>query len=304
MEHGSIAPQGTLTVARPVPPPAVRVWRWTISFLRNKPLGAIGGIIVIFLILIAILAPLLTPYDPIQVRADWRLLPPDTMHPLGADEQGRDVLSRVLFGARVSLYVALGTVVINTLIASVVGILSGYMGGTFDSLVQRIVDAIMAFPFLILMLTLMMMFGSSMENLFIALGFVLGVKNSRVVRAAVLSLKENAYIEAARAIGGSGLRIMVVHLLPNTFAPLIVIASLTWAQAILAESSLSFLGFGVPPPDPSWGRMISGKGRELMEQAPWIALFPGIALSLTVFGFSMLGDALRDVLDPRLKGTQ
>ena len=304
MEQGSAAPRGTLTVARPVPAPTVRAWRWTISFLRNKPLGAAGGIVVVMLILTAILAPLLTPYDPIQVRADWRLLPPDTTHPLGADEQGRDVLSRVLFGARVSLYVALGTVVINTLIASVVGILSGYLGGTFDSLVQRIVDAIMAFPFLILMLTLMMMFGSSMENLFIALGFVLGVKNSRVVRAAVLSLKENAYIEAARAIGGSGLRIMVVHLLPNTFAPLIVIASLTWAQAILAESSLSFLGFGVPPPDPSWGRMISGKGRELMEQAPWIALFPGIALGLTVFGFNMLGDALRDVLDPRLKGTQ
>lgn len=304
MEQSGVTPRDVLVMRRPVPSATVRSWRWTISFIRNKPLGAIGGIIVVFLILVAVLAPILTPYDPIQVRADWRLFPPETAHPFGADEQGRDVLSRVLFGARVSLYVALGTVVINTLIASAVGILSGYLGGTFDSLTQRIVDAIMAFPFLILMLTLMMMFGSSMENLFIALGFVLGVKNARVVRAAVLSLKENAYIDAARAIGSSGMRIMVHHLLPNTFAPLIVIASLTWAQAILAESSLSFLGFGVPPPDPSWGRMISGKGRELMEQAPWIALFPGIALSLTVFGFSMLGDALRDVLDPRLKGTQ
>ena len=181
----SATPESTLVLARPVAPPAVRSWRWTINFFRKKPLGAVGGVIVVVLILQATFAPLLTPFDPIQVRGDWRLLPPDAAHPLGTDEQGRDVLSRVLFGARVSLYVALGTVVINTILSAVVGILSGYIGGNFDSLVQRLVDATMAFPFLILMLTLMMMFGSSMENLFLALGFVMGVRNSRVIRSAV-----------------------------------------------------------------------------------------------------------------------
>ncbi|MEK7681713.1 MAG: ABC transporter permease, partial [Chloroflexota bacterium] len=203
--------------------------------------------------------------------------------------------------ARVSLYVALVAVALCTVLASVVGLLTGYFGGILDLLVQRVVDAAMSFPWLVLLLTIVFLLGTSMTNVGVALGLLNGIRYTRVVRASVMSVKQNQYFEAAKAIGCGEARIMLRHVLPNVAAPIIVVASVTWGAVILSEASLSFLGFGVPPPDPSWGGMLSGDARKYFEKAPWIAFFPGLAISLAVFGFNMLGDALRDVLDPRLR---
>ena len=243
--------------------------------------------------------PLLAPYAPLDISGVNRLKAPTVAHLMGTDEQGRDVLSRLIFGARVSLYVACGAVVITLVVGGAVGILSGYMRGATDAVIQRFVDGVMSFPWLVLLLTLMMLFGNTLTNVAVVIGLISGIRTSRIVRSTVMSLRENQYIEAARALGGNALYIMMVHVLPNTFAPLMVIATLTWGNTILVESSLSFLGFGVPPPEPSWGRAVSEAGRFYLESAPWVSVFPGIAISLSVFAFNMLGDALRDHLDPR-----
>jgi len=191
---------------------------------------------------------------------------------------------------------------LGTLVAVVLGTLGGYLGGTLDMVMDRFIDAIMAFPWIMLMLTMMSIFGSSVGNLALALGIAMAPRNTRVVRSTVLSLRDSQYVDAARAIGASHLRIIVLHILPNIMAPVIVLVSVYLGWAILVESSVSFIGFGVPPPTPSWGRALSEEGRRFMYQAPWLATFPGIAISLAVFGFNMLGDALRDVLDPRMRG--
>ncbi|MBI4307441.1 MAG: ABC transporter permease [Chloroflexi bacterium] len=270
-------------------------------FVRNKPLGATGGVLVLLLLLAAALASVLASYDPLQVVGAQRLLPPSAKHLMGTDNYGFDVFTRVLYGARVSLYVATLAVVLSTALATVVGVVTGYWSGLADMVIQRIVDALMAFPWLVLLLSVMFLLGTSMTNLGVALGFIIGIRNSRVVRSAVVAIKENQYFEAAHALGLSQKRIILVYVLPNVVAPIMVIATLSWGFVILVESELSFLGFGVPPPEPSWGRMLSVSGRPYFEEAPWIAVFPGLAISMAVFGFNMLGDALRDVLDPRLR---
>ena len=282
------------------PGAAQRTARTVLRFARLKPLGTFGGAIVLVLIVVAALAPVLAHFDPIDASAARRLFAPSLLYWMGTDGAGYDIYSRIVYGARVSLYVALVAVSLCTAIASAVGLLTAYFGGILDLLVQRVVDAAMSFPWLILLLTIMLLMGSSMTNVGLALGLLNGIRYTRVVRASVLSVKENQYFDAAKAIGCSEARIMLRHVLPNVAAPIIVIASVSWGAVILSESALSFLGFGVPPPEPSWGRMLAGSSQQLAFAAPWLVIFPGAVLDLTIFAFNVLGDTVRDRLDPRL----
>lgn len=275
-----------------------RIWR----FSKAKPLGAFGAAVLILFCLAALLAPLVAPYGYNESNLLARLEGPSSSHWFGTDGNGRDMFSRVLYGARVSMYVGVGAAVLGTVLAVLVGLTSGYMGGPTDALLQRCVDALMSLPSLVLLLTLMALLGRGQTNVMIGLSIAAMGGNSRVVRSAVLSVMDQPYIEAARATGAGHFRIVFVHVLPNIAAPTIVIATLGLGFAILGEASLSFLGFGVPPPAPSWGGMLNGAGRSYFLVAPWVAIFPGVALSLAVFSVNMFGDALRDVLDPRLRG--
>jgi len=274
------------------------LWR----LIKEKPLGAFGGLIVLGLLLCALLAPWIAthPYDQTNVRN--RLKPPSAHFYFGTDNLGRDIFSRIVYGARVSVTVGFGAVSIGICLATMIGVGSGYFGGKSDVLVQRLVDAQMAIPGLLLLLNIMAVMGPGLLNIILALGIVSAAGSSRIIRSAALSVKENQFVEAARAIGASHLRIILRYILPNIMAPIIIITTVSLGFTILIESALSFLGFGVPPPYPSWGEMLSGSGRSYMHKAPWMATWPGVAISLAVFGFNMLGDALRDLLDPRLRG--
>jgi peptide/nickel transport system permease protein len=274
------------------------VWR----FCRRKPLGALGGLIVVVLILLALLADRVAPYDYDETIAGARMRPPGARFWMGTDNLGRDILSRVVYGARVSVTVGFGAVLLGTVLATTIGVSSGYFAGPYDLVVQRVVDAWQSFPFLVIILSLMAVLGPGLVNVILALGVVGAAGASRVIRSATIGVVQNAYVEAARALGCGHLRILLRYVLPNVAATIIILATIGLGSAILAESALSFLGFGVPPPYPSWGAMLSGSGRSYMYQAPWMALWPGAAISLAVYGFNMLGDALRDVLDPRLRG--
>lgn len=274
-----------------------------LSFTRRKPMGAAGGVAIAVLILMAILAPVISPYDPLETNQSRRLQAPGGAYPLGTDQLGRDMLSRVFHGARTSLYVGIGAVLLGTILATALGVSTAYFGGAFDLAVQRLVDALMAFPWVMLMLTMMAVFGAGITNLMIALAIAMAPRNSRVLRSAVLAIKENQYFEAARAIGCSHRRIIMLYVMPNVMATIVVLITIHLGWAIIMESSMSFLGFGVPLPLPSWGRDVSEAGRRFILVAPWIGAFPGVAISIAVFGFNMLGDALRDVMDPRLRGT-
>lgn len=274
------------------------VWR----FALKKPLGAIGGVVLIGMYLMAIFADFIVPYDPLALHPLDKLIPPDSTYLMGTDYLGRDVLSRVIAGAKVSMYVGVMTVVIGTGVGSVLGQISGYFRGTFDLLVQRLVDAIQAFPSLILALGIVAMLGPSLENAIIAIAFLNAANATRVIRGSTMSINENQYVDAARAIGASHFRILTRYIFPNVTAPILILASVNLGNAILTEASLSFLGLGTQPPTPSWGRMLSSEGRFYMEIAPWLAIWPGVAISLAVLGINMFGDALRDVLDPKLRG--
>ncbi len=274
------------------------VWR----LIKEKPLGAFGGAIVLGLLLCALLAPWIAthPYDQTNVRN--RLKPPSSQFYFGTDNLGRDIFSRIVYGARVSVTVGFGAVSIGITLATIIGVGSAYFGGKADILVQRLVDAQVAIPGLLLLLNIMAVTGPGLLNIILALGIVSAAGSSRIIRSAALAAKENQFVEAARAVGASHRRIILRYILPNIMAPIIIITTVSLGFTILIESTLSFLGFGVPPPYPSWGEMLSGSGRSYMHKAPWMATWPGIAISLAVFGFNMLGDALRDLLDPRLRG--
>ena len=272
-------------------------------FCRRKPLGAAGGLIVVGLVLLALFADRIAPYDFDETIAGARMRPPSARFWMGTDNLGRDVWTRVVFGARVSMTVGFGAVLLGTVLATVIGVTSGYFAGGYDTVAQRVVDAWQSFPFLIIVLSLMAVLGPGRLNVILALGVAGAAGASRVIRSATVAVVGNPYVEGARALGCGHLRILARHVLPNVAAPIIILATIGLGSAILAESALSFLGFGVPPPYPSWGGMLSGSGRSYMYQAPWMALWPGAAISLAVYGFNMLGDALRDVLDPRLRGT-
>lgn len=273
------------------------------SFCRRKPLGGLGAVIILGLLLMAGFAEWIAPYSFDTQIPGARLRPPSRDFPLGTDNISRDIWSRIVYGARVTVTVSFITVFLANLAAAVVGITSGYFRGRYDICVQRVVDAWQAFPFLIIILSLLAVLGPGMFNVILSLSILVAATGSRVIRSATLSVVEHPYVEAARAIGCGHVRIMVRHILPNVTATIIVLTTIGLGGIILAESALSFLGYGVPPPHPSWGSMLSGSGRTYMYSAPWMAIWPGVAISLVVFAFNMLGDALRDVLDPRIRGS-
>lgn len=270
----------------------------------QKPLGALGGVLLAVMLALAVGAEWVAPYGYDDADIFARLKPSSTAHWLGTDNLGRDVLSRVIHGARVSMAVGFGGVGLGLLGAILVGLLSGYFGGMFDTALQRVVDAFMCFPLLLVALTIMALLGPGLANVILTLGLVLAVRDSRVIRGAVLTVKANLYVEAALALGAPHGAILRRHVLPNIFAPILILATVNLGAVILIEAALSFLGFGVPPPRPSWGGMLSTAGVVHMLRAPWLAFWPGVALSLAVFSANMLGDALRDILDPRLRGSR
>lgn len=273
-----------------------------VRFASAKRLGAIGAVLTLALLLVAVFADVLAPYGFNETSRADQLAAPSARHWLGADQLGRDVLSRTIYGARISLSVGLGAVAGATVLSMALGLMTGYYGGWLDTVVQRFVDAWMSFPGLIIALALISWTGPGILQVIAVLSLAMGIRNSRVIRGQVLSVKENVYVEAARCMGCNDLAILRRCVLPNIMAPMIILASVELPAAMLIEASLSFLGFGVPPPFPSWGQMLAQDSRQYMQSAPWMALAPGIALSLAVFGSNVFGDALRDVLDPRLKG--
>lgn len=275
-----------------------------LRLIRQKPLGLLGACIVFTLLGTAICADVIAPYDYAETSLRQRFRASSFEHWLGTDQLGRDLLSRIIYGTRVSLTVSLGATAIGICLGTLIGVTSAFFGGRYDLGVQRFVDAWESIPNLLLLLTIMSLLGPGLYKVLAVLGLSFGIQNSRIIRGVALSVKENAYIEAARAFGGTSLRIMLSHILPNVAAIIIVVSTIGLGNLILVEATLSFLGFGVPPPHPTWGGMLSVQGLSYMYQAPWLAIWPGVALSAAVFGFNMFGDALRDLLDPRLRGSQ
>ena len=270
--------------------------------VREKPLGTICGIIILILIFVAIFADVLAPYSYDKAYIIDRLQGPSARYLLGTDQLGRDFLSRLIFGARISLTVGLAATALNVVVAVLIGGISGFLGGKFDLVVQRFVDAWIAFPGLLLLLTIMSIVGRGLPQIIVVLGIAGGIGGSRVLRGAVIGIKENDYFLAARAIGSPGAATLMRHVLPNIMAPIIIIFSITVGGVIISEASLSFLGFGLPVKVPSWGGLLSREGRQYMELAPRLALMPGLCLTITVYSLNMFGDAMRDLLDPRLRG--
>jgi peptide/nickel transport system permease protein len=271
-------------------------------FARHKPLGAAGGIVLLLMILVALLAPWIAPRDPFATHVAFKYAPPGGEFLLGGDQLGRDVLSRLIYGARISLRVGVFSVLIGITAGTLLGIASAYVGGKVDLVVQRLVDALMAFPPIILALGLMAARGASENNVIIALVAILLPGATRVVRSQALSIKELDYTLAARAIGAGPGRIMLRHILPNVMANFIVLSTISLGFAIIIEASLSFLGVGISPDIPTWGGMLTLGASKYVNIAPWLAIFPGIAIAVVVFSVNLLGDALRDVLDPKLRG--
>jgi peptide/nickel transport system permease protein len=268
-------------------------------FRRNK-LAVAGAGMLIFLILVALLAPWLATHSPYKLSIKDRLQPPGPDHYLGTDSFGRDLYSRVVFGTSIALKVGLLSISFALVTGVILGLLAGYFRGLMDTLVMRVMDAILSFPTILLAIGIMAILGSGFINLMIALGLVYIPRFARVVRSSVLSIREKEYVEAARVSGCSHLTIMFVHILPNCWAPVIILATISFGYAILWEAALSFLGLGTPPPSPSWGSLLA-EGKEFMSKAPWLTYFPGLAIAMAVLGLNLLGDGLRDVLDPRLK---
>ncbi len=273
-----------------------------IRLVKEKPLGTVGGVIVLLLLVVGILANILAPYGYNEIYVAERLSPPSISNLLGTDNLGRDLLSRIIYGARISMYVGLGTSAIATALAAVIGIVSGYLSGRVDTVIQRFVDAWMCLPPLFLILAIIAVVGPGLVQVIIVLGLLYGIGQSRVIRSAVIGTRTNIYIEAAKAVGCPTWRILLRHILPNVMAPIMILFTITMGAAIITEASISFLGYGIPPPTPSWGGMLSEGGRRYMLMAPWLALWPGLALAVVVYGINMLGDAFRDLLDPRLRG--
>jgi peptide/nickel transport system permease protein len=273
-----------------------------IRLVKEKPLGTVGGIIVLALLIVGVFAGLIAPYGYNDIYVGPRLSAPSPEHLLGCDQLGRDLLSRIIYGARISLVVGLSVSAIAALLSTIIGIISGYFGGKLDMVIQRFVDAWLSIPPLFLVLTLIAVTGPGVLQVIIVLGVLSGIGQSRIVRGAVIGIRANTYLEAATAIGCRAGRILWKHVLPNVTAPIIVLFTITMGGAVLAEASISFLGFGIPPPIPSWGGMLSEAGRRYMLMAPQMAVWPGLLLAVVVYGINMLGDAFRDLLDPRLRG--
>ncbi len=274
-------------------------WGAVRFFIRRYPLGAAGAVIMAILLFVASFAPYITVYDPLSTNAAASLARPSLQHWLGCDFMGRDLYSRIIFGARISLEVATGSMLLGTTVGVTVGLLSGYLLGWFDLVTQRFLEIMQSLPLLVMAIIMAAALGPSLRNTILAIAFVLVPSVARVIRANTLSLREQPFVEAAKAIGMSETRIAIRHVLPNTLAPLIVLATAQFGATILIEAALSFLGLGVPEPHPSWGRMLSESAAEYVRTAPWLVIFPGAAISFVVFGTNLFGDALRDLLDPR-----
>ena len=280
-----------------------RLRRGTTQFLRRKPLGAAGAFIIIMMAVLALAEPLVASHDPLAWSVSEKLSGPSLAHWLGTDEKGRDLWARIVLGAQASLVVGFGAVCFGSVSGAILGIVSAFYGGKVDAVIQRIMDTIMSMPTLILAMAIMAALGQSPFNIVIAVGVPQIPRANRVVRSQALAVKHSEFALAARSVGAGDTRIMALHILPQCVAPWLIIATAGLGTAIISEASLSFLGMGVPPPQPSWGGMLSGTGRIYYATAPWLAIWPGLALSLAVYGFNLFGDALRDVLDPRLRGT-
>lgn len=274
--------------------------RRMLRFARRNVLGTLGAGIVLVMILVAVFAPLIATRDQYQLSRA-RLQAPSSAYRFGTDDLGRDVFSRIVYGARISLWVGFVAVAVGIVGGTLIGITSAYFRGAVDFWLQRLMDGMFAFPTIILALTIVSVLGPSITNVILAVGVVSVPRISRVVRSATLGIMAQPYIEAARALGCSDLRIIARHVLPNCVAPIVILATAGFGTAVLAEASLSFLGLGAPAPEPSWGSMLSGAAQKYVRVAPWLAIIPGLAISLAVFGFNLFGDSLRDVLDPRLR---
>ena len=270
--------------------------------VKEKPLSIIAGVVILLLILVAIFADVLAPFPHDEVNIVDRMQAPSGRYLLGTDQLGRDLLSRLIFGAQISLTIGLAATTVNVVVAVLIGGPSGFFGGRLDLAAQRFVDAWMAFPGLLLLLTIMSLVGRGVPQIIVVLGVTGGIGGSRVIRGAVIGVKENAYFQAAEAIGSTKWRILIRHVLPNIAAPVIIIFTINVGAVIISEAALSFLGFGLPISVPSWGGMLSREGREFMEVAPRLALWPGLCLTIVVYCLNMFGDAVRDLLDPRLRG--
>ncbi len=292
-----------LAARRDVAPLPVRMYKGITRFLIRKPLGAAGAMIILTMGMLAVLAPVISFYDPLEWSISEKLSAPSAIHWLGTDDKGRDLWSRIVLGAQISLMVGFGAVGFGSVSGAILGVVSAFYGGRVDAGIQRVMDALMSIPTLILALAIMAALGQSLVNVIIAVGIPQIPRANRVVRSQALAVNQSEYAMAAQAIGATDVRIMALHILPQCVAPWLIIATAGLGTAIIAEASLSFLGLGIPPPQPSWGGMLSGTGRTYYAVAPWLAIWPGLALSLAVYGFNLFGDALRDVLDPRLRGT-
>jgi len=273
-----------------------------IRMIKEKPLGTFGAVITVLLLLTGIFANYLAPYGINDYHVQSALQGPSVKFLLGTDNLGRDLLSRIIFGARISVIVGLSATLIATIISTILGILSAYIGGTFDLILQRFVDAVMCLPGVVLLIVIISIIGPGIWQVIICLGISGGIGASRMIRSLVIGMKANMYLQAAIAVGNSTPKIITKHILPNIMAPIIILFSMSVPGMILAEAGLSFLGFGIPPPAPSWGGMLSGSARTYMFRDPWMALWPGLALTIMVYGVNMFGDAMRDLLDPRLRG--
>lgn len=281
--------------------PADSIWSRVRYYAASHPLGVVGAAIMVVFVAVALFADFFTEYDPTATDAAVALAAPGAAHWLGADYMGRDIYSRIVYGARISLAVGLGSTSLGCALGVVLGLASGYLGGWVDLIIQRVVDVLQAIPLLVLALVMAASLGPALSNTIFAIALPLVPYAARVIRSNTLALREQPFVEAARAVGMSEFRIAVRHVLPNTLAPLIVIATAQLGAAILTEAALSFLGLGVPEPHPSWGRMMSESVAEYVRVAPWLVVFPGLAISVAVFGTNLFGDALRDILDPRLR---
>lgn len=299
----SIAQPGAATIFHE-PGPVSRTMHWVARFSRRQPLGAFSGVVVVVLVFAAVFANVIAPYGANTNNVGAPLSSPSLAHLFGTDNFGRDLFSRVVYGARISLYVGLGATLISAAIATVLGAISGYFGGPFDYILQRFVDTAQSIPALILLIGVLVVLGPSINNVMAAIAFRFALALSRVTRGDVIVARSTPYVDAARSIGGTDMRILFRHILPNIFPTVIVLISTSVGVVIVSEASLSFLGYGVPPPNPTWGGMMSSSGRTYMLIAPWMLIAPTIALSLVVFAMNMLGDALRDELDPRMRGSR
>jgi peptide/nickel transport system permease protein len=272
-----------------------------LQLIRKQPLGAAGAFVVIIMGLAAIFAGVISPYNPVANDLASMLEPPDASHWMGTDEFGRDILTRVMYGARTALTIGLTAAFLGATGGLILGVASAYFGGLFDLVSQRIVDVFMAFPLIIMALAVVATLGPGTENVIIAITIPFVPQCARVVRSSALAIREIPYVDAARALGFSDTRIILRHMVPNVMAPYLIMLSTFVGQAILLEAVLSYLGMGVQDPTPAWGLMLKGGAEEFLESAPWVSIFPGLAISFAVFGFNLFGDGMRDVLDPRLR---